>query len=519
MKKIKELKKSKELKKVKKIVSKILFIALISFTNLVLCAYYYMKSFLGDVSFFQLYYHLKNGGSGSLTNSGSFYVVASAIKDCIPFLLVLIIIEVFLLTRWKKYRLFLKSKKSDKEYNIFPTVFSKYKIITTIIVTAISIYLLLNHINYSDYIDTKNSKTDIYEKYYIDTNKVDISFKGKKRNLIYIYLESMESSLFSKENNGLFDESRIPELEQLAKDNINFSQNSGLGGMYDIDGYTMSALVSNTSSTPITVGCQNDCEKYGDIVGKARTIGDVLTSEGYNVEFIQGSDSNFAGLKQYLTKHSNQKIYDYNTAIKNGDIKKDYFVWWGFEDKKLFNIAKKEITNLAKKKEPFAVSLITIDTHFPDGYRDDSCKEKFSDNMSNSYLCSSNKVYNFVEWIKEQDFYNDTMIVITGDHKTMQSSYYNTTDSGERSVYNVIINSKKQNVNSKNRIVTNYDMYPTVLSGLGADIKGNRIGFGTNLFSKEKTIPEIIGVDTFNKEKNKSSDYYEKYISKRNEIK
>ena len=101
----------------------------------------------------------------------------------------------------------------------------------------------------------------------------------------------------------------------------------------------------------------------------------------------------------------------------------------------------------------------------------------------------------------------------------MQSSYYNTTDSGERSVYNVIINSKKQNVNSKNRIVTNYDMYPTVLSGLGADIKGNRIGFGTNLFSKEKTIPEIIGVDTFNKEKNKSSDYYEKYISKRNEIK
>jgi phosphoglycerol transferase len=514
MKKIKELKKSKKLKKVQKIVSKILFILLISFADTVICAYYYIKTFLGDISFFQLYYHLKNGGTNSIATSGSSYVVLSAIIDCIPLIILLITIEVFLFTRWKKYRVFLKSKKKGKEYNVFPTIFSKYRIITSIIIIVISLSIFFDYIHYKDYIDTKSSKTDIYEKYYIDTNKVDISFKGKKRNLIYIYLESMESSLFSKKNNGLFEESRIPELEKLAENNINFSQNNGLGGMYDVDGYTMSAIVSNTSSTPITVGCGNDCIEYGDIVEKVRTIGDVLTDEGYNVEFIQGSDSTFAGLKQYLTKHSNQKIYDYNTAIEKGFIDKDYYEWWGFEDKKLFEISKSEITKLAEKDKPFAVSLITMDTHFPNGYQDDSCKEKFDDEMSNSYLCSSNKVYKFVQWIKKQDFYNDTMIVITGDHKTMQSSYYSK-DSGERSVYNVFINSKKEDINSKNRIVTNYDVYPTVLSGLGADIKGNRIGFGTNLFSNEKTIPEMIGIDTFNKEKNKSSDYYNKNISKK----
>ena len=83
----------------------------------------------------------------------------------------------------------------------------------------------------------------------------------------------------------------------------------------------------------------------------------------------------------------------------------------------------------------------------------------------------------------------------------------------EQILYNLIINSKKDNVNSKNRVITNFDIYPTVLSGLGADIKGNRIGFGTNLFSNEKTIPEIIGFDTFKQEKVKPSNYYDKYIN------
>ena len=154
-----------------------------------------------------------------------------------------------------------------------------------------------------------------------------------------------------------------------------------------------------------------------------------------------------------------------------------------------------------------------MDTHFVDGYLDDSCDTPFKDQLSNVYNCSSNQIGNFVSWIKKQDFYDDTMIVITGDHRTMQHVYYKNMEDYQRTVYNVFINSKKQNVNSKNRIVTNFDIYPTVLSGLGADIKGERIGFGTNLFSNQKTLPEIIGFDLFNKEKNKVSDYYNKYIN------
>ena len=499
------------MKKFKKILNKSLFIILLACSNILLCIYYYLKTYIGDISFFQLYYHIENGGSGSLATSGSFYIVLSGILYCIPFLLILIIIEILIFTRWKKYKLAIKSKKSEKKFNILPTIFSKYRTTIVVIMTIFSLYILFDHVHYKDYLDTQKTTTDIYEKYYIDTNKVDISFSGEKRNLIYIYMESMESSLFSKKNNGYFEKSRIPGLEELAKENINFSNNSGLGGMYDADGYTISALFSSTSSTPIMADCENNCYKHKEILSKVRTIGDVLTNEGYNVEYIQGTDATFAGFKKYLTKHSKPYILDYNEAIKRKYVDKDYYKWWGIEDKKLFEISKKEITNLAQDNKPFAVTIVTMDTHFPDGYLDEDCKEEFDDKMSNAYLCSSNKVSNLVKWIKKQDFYDDTMIVITGDHKTMQKQYISN-PKYERSVYNVFINSKKENVNTKNRIVTNFDMYPTVISGLGGDVKGDRIGFGTNLFSNSKTIPEIIGFDTFSKEKLKPSKYYDKYI-------
>ena len=47
---------------------------------------------------------------------------------------------------------------------------------------------------------------------------------------------------------------------------------------------------------------------------------------------------------------------------------------------------------------------------------------------------------------------------------------------------------------------------------MGAKIDGNRIGFGTNLFSGEKTMIEILGKDKFDNEMFKNSDYYNKNI-------
>ena len=96
----------------------------------------------------------------------------------------------------------------------------------------------------------------------------------------------------------------------------------------------------------------------------------------------------------------------------------------------------------------------------------------------------------------------------------MQENFYNIDNNYDRVVYNAFINSKVLPVNNKNRVFTTMDMFPTTLAALGVSIEGDRLGLGTNLFSSKKTIPEEIGLDNFNKELKKSSDYYYKYIRK-----
>jgi phosphoglycerol transferase len=85
----------------------------------------------------------------------------------------------------------------------------------------------------------------------------------------------------------------------------------------------------------------------------------------------------------------------------------------------------------------------------------------------------------------------------------------------DRTVYNCFINSEKnvEELNLTNRIFTAMDIFPTVLSALGFEIEGNRLGLGTDLFSSEKTLPEALGFETIEEETNKYSKYYIDHFS------
>ena len=140
--------------------------------------------------------------------------------------------------------------------------------------------------------------------------------------------------------------------------------------------------------------------------------------------------------------------------------------------------------------------MLTVDTHHPYGYVDRNYQEEYPEQLSNIIRGSSRKVGEFVEWLKEQPFYEDTTIIITGDHISMAAEYINSTydKNYERTVLNAFIHSAVQPTNHKNRIFTSFDMYPTILAALGVKVEGDRLGLGVNLFSGEKTLAEKIGV-------------------------
>ena len=134
--------------------------------------------------------------------------------------------------------------------------------------------------------------------------------------------------------------------------------------------------------------------------------------------------------------------------------------------------------------------MMTLDTHYGTyRFADDVCERRFGmhNNIENVVSCSDKQIANFIEWLKEQDFYKDSVVVVLGDHLTMNQRF---TKEMDRKPINIFMNSPVAAINEKNRIFTPFDIYPTIIESLGAKIDGHRLGLGTSLFSDIPTLTE-----------------------------
>ena len=502
---MKEKEKKEKILKIIKIIIYTLFLILLYF------AMFVNKRF-DDISFEQLLYNITNtkGANFGIVLVGVLFIV---IRLIITFAIVLGIYYLFNFLKMKvTFKIGFKNKV--KRYDLFKR--SKCKsIIVFIIFSSFIVYKTIDLLNINEYIENQLSKSAIFEQYYVDGSKVKLEFPEKKRNLIYIYVESMESTNASKENGGFVEKSYIPNLEKLALNNINFSNSDNIGGavQFGNTSWTMAALVAHTAGVPLKLSIDGNLYKnYSESLPGVYNLGDILRDNGYNNYFMIGSDAEFGGRKDYFEKHGNYIIYDYYYAKYTELIEKDYYVWWGYEDKKLFKYAKEEILEVAKSDVPFNFTILTVDTHFTDGYMDSSCEEVFDSKYANALYCSDQKIYSFVKWLMKQDFYEDTTIIISGDHLTMQSNFYENLGNYQRTMYNTIINSPKEPINEKNRQFSAFDMFPTTLASLGVKIEGNKLGLGVNLFSEEKTLIEKLGYEYMQEELAKKSFFYDNVL-------
>lgn len=359
-------------------------------------------------------------------------------------------------------------------------------------------------------------RSKIYENEFVAADSIDIQFPDNKKNLILIYMESMETSNASLEEGGYMDDNYIPNLTQLAKDNISFSNSDTLGGAYQCEGtdWTIAALMS--SATGINYKVPMGGLEQADLWPNLNSLGDILEKEGYNNYFMCGSDANFAGRKNFYENHGNYTIFDYYSAIEDKIIDKDYKVFWGFEDSKLYDYAKKELTEIAKNKEPFNFTMLTVDTHFPSGYQCELCENTYRMLYPNSIVCADKQINIFLSWMQEQDWYENTTVVILGDHISMNEFLYTNIDRQNRYIYNCFINVNDEGMlyEKSNRQFCTLDFCPTILASLGITIEGERLGLGTNLFAQKETLIEEMGFETFDKQLKKYSSYYANYISK-----
>lgn len=371
------------------------------------------------------------------------------------------------------------------------------------------------------YLMLRFGHTMIYDDYYINPDDVEIyDTDGVKKNLIYVYVESMETTYASKAVGGIQPKNNyIPNMTELAfrEENVHFSDGEGLGGFHSVTGtgWTMGALMSTTSGIPFSqdvLGAGNEHGKNGNFCNKLTALGDILEEQGYKQEFLCGSDAKFAGRDAYFKQHGNYEIFDLYTAREEGYIADDYYVWWGYDDYILFDIARDEITELAAGDQPFNFTMLTVDTHHVGGWQCKMCGEEYDSRLENVIACTDKLVGDFIAWCETQPWYEDTVIIISGDHPRMDNQLV-ATDFYDRTIYNCFINSEVDTENTKNRVFTSMDMFPTILAAMGYTIEGDRLGLGTNLFSDLPTLAEELGYDYLNTELGKNSRYYKKNFS------
>ena len=464
----------------------------------------------GLLSIDEIIFHLKVPLDG--TNSD---VVLDGINACVPLAVLVLFLSIFLIIG-------LRNKHGKCMIALF---------LVAVIACGSAgraAYEVYDELDVKEYLVSQKKESHFIEQNYVDPRTTKITFPEQKRNLIYIYLESMESTFASKGDGGGLDFNCILELTTLAEENTNFSDSDKLGGGYPAYGgtWTMAGIFSQTSGIPIKNSEQTDdvnatLAEQSSFSSQARNLEDILADEGYNQCFMIGSDATFGGRRAYFESHGKgqTEICDYNTAKENGQIPEDYYVWWGYEDQKLFANAQEKLTELSSKDEPFNFTMLTVDTHFEDGYVCEQCQNEFGDNQyANVMACSSRQVDAFVKWIQQQPFYENTTIVISGDHLTMDSDFCNdVSEDYERSVYNVFINLPEGLDTSfektHSREFATLDMFPTTLAAMGVTIEGDRLALGVNLFSDEQTLTEQYGRKGLDKELMKKSKFYDMLIN------
>lgn len=353
-----------------------------------------------------------------------------------------------------------------------------------------------------------NTETSTFIKDNYNDRKVSFN---EKRNLVLIFLESIESGYT---NASVLGKNLIPELEELSRNNVSFSGYIQTRG----SGWTQASLVNMLLGIPLMwprglfFNRRSQRSNINKFLPHAISLTSTLHENGYSTNIFLGSSTSFSDKDKLFLTHKIKNVYDkqYFNRMGYGSTK-NKGTGWGYKDDFIYKKAFDEYKQLSSSNKPFFLMVETVDTHFPNGYVEQDQVE-FGD-IRDSIRQSSIMCSNFVKKLYEYNNLHNTTVVIVGDHLWMMNPLAKFTEKMEnikpREIYNVFINSAISNkqIQTK-RCYAPFDMAPTILEAIGANLHKNRFGLGTSLFSKENTLLERYGAQYVNQELAKTSPFY-----------
>lgn len=305
---------------------------------------------------------------------------------------------------------------------------------------------------------------------------------GKGRNLIVIQVESLQNMVVNRYYEG---QELTPNLNKLIKkDTIyfnNYYQQLGKGNTSDAE------FVSQNSLYAPMHGQAYDIYKDNHFYG----LPWLLRGEGYKTIALHGYK------KEFWNRDKAYPGQGFETFISEKDYKIEENIGFGLGDRSFF---KQSINYIKKIDEPFYSFLVTLTSHNPYkmplkdnviDLKDEDEGSLFGDYLQAVYY-TDKAIGEFISYLKDNDFYKNSIIVIYGDHFGLSSKDkkinenvsdflgYNY-DFDEMMKVPLIINIPDKNVNQTIETVGGQiDFMPTILNLMGIENKNSFI-FGKDL--------------------------------------
>jgi len=248
------------------------------------------------------------------------------------------------------------------------------------------------------------------DKNYPLMRKVTHSTPSTSPNIVFLLIESLDAIHFDRmrELNGLKPFGSTPNLDKISEQGILFT-NFYATGQRSIDG--IAATIASVPTLPgfpyLGQGLEQNRLSFMGNIAKSQDYATVFTRSASRGSFHVDSISSQAGFDEYYGAE------DIPSAHGDLNAPSDWGVW----DHDTFQFTLEKFNAM---KKPFLGYLFTSTTHTPWRIPEDKWKLHEGEDNRTKYL---NSLYyadwaigQFMEQIKKQSYYDNTIFVITGDH-------------------------------------------------------------------------------------------------------
>jgi len=327
---------------------------------------------------------------------------------------------------------------------------------------------------------------DYFAAHYVPPGGVEIRPRARK-NLVLVYVESLETTYT---RHDLFERDLLAPLT--AQQPVAFDAYRQMPGT----GFTIAAVVSTQCGVPLyklgLIDANTQGERVQAFLPNAVCLGDILAAQGYRNVFMGGASLDFSGKGKFLRSHHYDELYGREEWIRDG-VPAARISGWGLHDDDLFERAKAKLRELHERGQPFNLTVLTVDTHRPSGYRSAGCAEgdKAAPGLDGIVECAAGQVADLIRYVRASGYAADTQVVVIGDHLSPPNELSDRLARvPDRHIYNGFFSADAPRPNRATLV--HFDMLPTLLDFIGLQVVGGRMGLGHSGFGD---VPGAAAID------------------------